>query len=68
MTVGPEPMMIGVAKAFIAAGVKPENVYVSIERSMKCAIGHCGHCQLGSQFVCKDGAVYPYPAVERLLK
>ncbi len=68
MTVGPEPMMIGVAKAFIAAGVKPENVYVSIERSMKCAIGHCGHCQLGSQFVCKDGAVYPYPACEHLLE
>jgi NAD(P)H-flavin reductase len=68
MTVGPEPMMIGVAKAFIAAGVKPENVFVSIERSMKCAIGHCGHCQLGSQFVCKDGAVYPYPACEKLLE
>jgi len=67
MTVGPEPMMLAVAKDFIKAGVKPDNVFVSLERSMKCAIGHCGHCQLGSQFICKDGAVYSYPACEKLL-
>jgi hypothetical protein len=34
---------------------------------MKCAIGHCGHCQLGAEFICKDGPVYPYPACEKLL-
>ncbi len=67
MTVGPEPMMLAVAKSFIAEGVSPEHVYVSLERSMKCAIGHCGHCQLGSQFICKDGAVYSYQACEKLL-
>jgi D-arabinose 1-dehydrogenase-like Zn-dependent alcohol dehydrogenase len=35
---------------------------------MKCAIGHCGHCQMGKEFVCKDGAVYAYPAVKKLLE
>jgi NAD(P)H-flavin reductase len=38
-------------------GVLPEAIYISMERNMKCAIGHCGHCQFGSDFVCKDGPV-----------
>jgi NAD(P)H-flavin reductase len=31
-----------------------------MERNMKCAVGFCGHCQLGPTFVCKDGPVFPY--------
>ena len=27
---------------------------------MKCAVGHCGHCQFGPLFVCKDGPVVRY--------
>ncbi len=34
---------------------------------MKCAVGFCGHCQLGPTFVCKDGPVFPYARVKRLL-
>lgn len=67
MTVGPEIMMKLVAKEFVTAGISPENIFLSLERSMKCAIGHCGHCQLGSQFVCKDGPIYSYTACENLL-
>ncbi|MCF6776479.1 FAD/NAD(P)-binding protein [Thiotrichales bacterium 19X7-9] len=67
MSVGPEIMMINVAKAFIKKGVPEAQIYVSLERSMKCAVGHCGHCQMGKEFVCKDGAVYAYPQVEKLL-
>ena len=67
MSVGPEIMMINVAKAFVDSGVPEEQVFISLERSMKCAIGHCGHCQMGKEFVCKDGAVYTYPAVKKLL-
>ncbi len=37
-----------------------ERIYLSAERSMKCAVGHCGHCQYGPDFVCKDGPVYTY--------
>lgn len=68
MSVGPEIMMINVAKAFINQGVPEDQVFVSLERSMKCAIGHCGHCQMGKEFVCKDGAVYAYPRVKKLLE
>jgi NAD(P)H-flavin reductase len=67
MSVGPEIMMKNTAKAFITRGIPAEQVFVSLERNMKCAIGHCGHCQMGKEFICKDGAVYSYPTVEKLL-
>ncbi len=34
-----------------------DQIFVSLERNMHCAVGHCGHCQLGPAFVCKDGPV-----------
>ena len=34
---------------------------------MKCGIGFCGHCQFGPYFVCRDGPVFRYDRVERLL-
>jgi NAD(P)H-flavin reductase len=30
---------------------------------MQCAVGHCGHCQFGAQFLCKDGPVFNYPQI-----
>ena len=65
---GPEIMMRFGAAALLDRGVDPGAVFVSLERNMHCAIGHCGHCQLDSFFVCKDGPVLPWPAVEPLLK
>lgn len=56
---GPEIMMRAVCKALIESGVPAKDVFVSLERSMKCAVGHCGHCQLAETFLCKDGPVYP---------
>jgi hypothetical protein len=38
-----------------------------MERNMKCAIGHCGHCQFGPDFVCMGGPVFAYGHVERLM-
>jgi NAD(P)H-flavin reductase len=34
---------------------------------MKCAVGFCGHCQIGPKFVCKDGPVFRYDEVAELL-
>ncbi len=48
-------------------GVDHDNVFISMERNMKCAIGLCGHCQYGPYFVCKDGPVFRYSAIEGLL-
>ena len=38
-------------------GLRPDSMYVSLERHMECGIGLCGHCQLGPFFLCKDGPV-----------
>jgi NAD(P)H-flavin reductase len=38
-----------------------------MERNMRCAVGHCGHCQLGPTLVCRDGAVYSYDTLEPLM-
>jgi NAD(P)H-flavin reductase len=65
---GPEVMMRFTAFDLLKQGMSPEQIYVSMERNMKCAVGFCGHCQYGPAFVCKDGPVFRYDRVERLLK
>jgi NAD(P)H-flavin reductase len=62
--VGPEAMMRYAVEALRQRGVPPDCIYVSMERNMKCAIGFCGHCQLGPAFICKDGPVFPWPRLE----
>ncbi len=64
---GPEAMMRFVLRALEALGVPPTHVWVSLERSMKCGLGLCGHCQLGGHFVCKDGPIYRADRVAPLL-
>jgi NAD(P)H-flavin reductase len=68
MIVGPEVMMRFTAAALAERGVRREMIWISMERSMKCAIGHCGHCQLGPAFVCKDGPVFRLDRIERLME
>jgi NAD(P)H-flavin reductase len=68
MICGPEVMMRVAVAALDDRGVPAEAIHVSFERSMKCAIGLCGHCQLGPAFVCKDGPVFRWEAVEALLR
>jgi NAD(P)H-flavin reductase len=67
MICGPEVMMRFAAMTLEERGVPAASIYVSMERSMKCGIGLCGHCQCGSKFVCKDGPVFRYDRVKHLL-
>lgn len=67
MVCGPEVMMRYAIGALRCAGVSGKRIYLALERSMKCAIGLCGHCQLGPEFVCKDGPVMAYSKVARIL-
>jgi len=57
---GPEVMMRFTVQALLARGIGPDAIYVSMERNMKCAVGLCGHCQFGPDFVCRNGPVFPY--------
>jgi NAD(P)H-flavin reductase len=64
---GPEVMMRFAIAALCDAGIGDDSIYLSMERNMKCAIGFCGHCQLGTVFVCRDGPVFRYDRVQTLL-
>jgi NAD(P)H-flavin reductase len=63
MLCGPEVMMRFGALELGKRGVRPERIYLSMERNMQCAIGLCGHCQFGPTFVCKDGPVFASDAI-----
>jgi NAD(P)H-flavin reductase len=65
---GPEVMMTFVVRALLERGLVLERIWVSLERNMRCAVGHCGHCQLGPALICRDGAVFPAAAMQRLLE
>lgn len=55
---GPEVMMKFTAQLLLRMGFYPSEVFLSLERRMKCGIGKCGHCQIGYKYVCKDGPVF----------
>ncbi len=60
MVCGPEIMMRFTLLELQKRGLASKDIYISMERNMKCGLGVCGHCQLGGVFVCKDGPVFPY--------
>ncbi len=66
MLCGPEGMMRVVIKHMLDKGVGKCELWLSMERNMQCAVGHCGHCQYGGKFICKDGPVFCYEQVEPL--
>lgn len=63
MACGPEVMMNFTVKAALQRGMSPSQIWVSLERNMQCAVGLCGHCQLGPEFICKDGPVFRYDRI-----
>lgn len=63
MVCGPEIMMKYAVDELIKHGVTENEIFVSLERNMKCALGFCGHCQYGPSFVCKDGPVFSFSNV-----
>jgi NAD(P)H-flavin reductase len=65
---GPEIMMRFTASSLIACGVAEDQMYLSLERNMKCALGFCGHCQYREYFVCRDGPIFPYRGIRELLR
>ncbi len=60
---GPEVMMRFTMMELQKRGIPTEQIYLSMERNMKCGVGLCGHCQWGPLFICKDGPVFLYSAI-----
>jgi NAD(P)H-flavin reductase len=63
MICGPEVMMQFSIRALHGRGVPDEEIFLSMERSMKCGLGHCGHCLYGPHFICGDGPVFSYSQI-----
>jgi NAD(P)H-flavin reductase len=64
---GPEIMMRFCVQVLRERNVPPESIYLSMERNMKCAVGLCGHCQWGADFICRDGPVLPFDRIQSRL-
>ena len=64
---GPEIMMRFTLQELVKAGVPPEQIFLSMERNMKCGVGLCGHCQWGPFFICKDGPVFALSRIQEWL-
>lgn len=63
---GPPVMYKFVIMELDKAGIPRENVYVDLERRMKCGVGKCGHCQINDKYVCLDGPVFRFSDIEHL--
>jgi NAD(P)H-flavin reductase len=57
---GPPIMMKFVTLKLLDLGLKPDSIYLSMEKSMSCGLGKCGHCRIGKYYACKDGPVFTY--------
>jgi NAD(P)H-flavin reductase len=47
-------------------GFAPDRIITSLEMRMKCGIGMCGRCNIGTEYVCKDGPVFTFEQLSRL--
>lgn len=57
---GPPIMYKFVIIVLLDAGLKEDQIYLSLERHMKCGVGKCGHCQISNIYVCQDGPVFRF--------
>ncbi|MCX5796915.1 MAG: FAD/NAD(P)-binding protein [Elusimicrobia bacterium] len=63
---GPPIMFKFVIRELEKLGVARQNIYLDLERRMKCGVGKCGHCQINDKYVCTDGPVFPFSEIEKL--
>jgi sulfhydrogenase subunit gamma (sulfur reductase) len=64
MMCGPEPMILASVDCMVHHGLPESAIWISMERSMHCGVGLCGHCQLGDKFLCREGPVFNFPDIK----
>ncbi|GAI47502.1 unnamed protein product, partial [marine sediment metagenome] len=62
----PPIMFRFVIQELVKIGFSEETIMLTLERLMKCGIGKCGHCNIGSKYVCQDGPVFTYEELKGL--
>lgn len=63
---GPPIMFKFVLHETDALKIPHDNVFVDLERRMKCGVGKCGHCQINDKYVCVDGPVFAFNDIKHL--
>jgi NAD(P)H-flavin reductase len=66
ITCGPPIMYRFVLVEMIGKGIPDSQIYLSLERRMKCGVGKCGHCQINDLYCCKEGPVFTYSQVKNV--
>jgi sulfhydrogenase subunit gamma (sulfur reductase) len=66
VTVGPPVMYRFVLMELLGKGIPEGNIWLSLERRMKCGVGKCGHCQMNHVFTCQDGPAFSYAQIKPL--
>jgi sulfhydrogenase subunit gamma (sulfur reductase) len=66
VTCGPPVMYRFVLIELLGKGISEENIFLSLERRMRCGVGKCGHCQINDTYCCKDGPVFSYAQLKNL--
>jgi sulfite reductase subunit B len=64
--VGPPIMYRFVLMELLGKGIPETQIYLSLERRMKCGVGKCGHCQINELYCCQDGPVFRYADIKGL--
>ncbi len=65
-TCGPPIMYRFVLMELLGKGIPETQIYLSLERRMKCGVGKCGHCQINELYCCQDGPVFRYSDIKGL--
>jgi NAD(P)H-flavin reductase len=66
ITCGPPVMYRFVLMELFGKGIPEGNIYLSLERRMKCGVGKCGHCQINNVYACQSGPVFSYKEIKGL--
>ena len=63
---GPPIMIKFTLPVLLKLGFAPADIYTTLENRMKCGLGKCGRCNVGSAYVCKDGPVFTLEQLNKL--
>ncbi len=66
VTCGPPIMYRFVLMELLGKGIPETQIYLSLERRMKCGVGKCGHCQINDLYCCQDGPVFTYAQIKNI--
>jgi len=66
ITVGPPVMYRFVLMEMLGKGLSDGNIWMSLERRMKCGVGKCGHCQIHHLYTCQSGPAFSYAEIKHL--